>query len=178
MNRHLEVGCLILSAFVVSWYSSAAASESTCAEGEQITRKAMTLMAATARDESTKLRGLVRNGWQTPYDDLTIIRSFQLDGCRMQANVAQVTVTFDVVGRLVAAGHGSRVSFERVPHKERRVFKASSVDGTTKVEDIGALEPHVNADYAITILNEIAHGEPQFEPKTRALIEEIQAAVR
>jgi len=178
MNVRLKAGCLILCALVLQRCKSAGASALACADAEQVTRETMTIMAATARDDSTKLRGLVRNGWQTPYKDLTIIRTLQLDGCRMQGDTAQVTVTFDVVGRLVAAGHGARVSFERAPQKERREFKASSIDGTTKLEDITALEPHVNADYAIAILNEIAHGEPQFEARTRALIEEIQAAVR
>lgn len=174
MNLRLAHACALLFTLLTQACSSHGAQGSLCLDAERVTREAMALMAATARDESTKLRGLVRDGWQTPYDDLTIIRSVRVDGCRAQGESAEVVVLFDVVGRLVAAGQGDRVAFETAPRLERREVRAVAVDGVTKLDDVSWLEPHVRAEYAISILEEIANGQPRFKPKSLVLIDELR----
>ena len=136
----------------------------------------MGLMAATARDESTKLRSLVRDGWQTPYDDLTISRSFDVGECRTEGESARLVVTFDVIGRLVAAGQGDRVAFEPGTRPERRELNLVNVETDVKIDDIRSLEPHVDPEYAIRILTEVANGEPALKEKCLALISEIRRA--
>jgi hypothetical protein len=78
------------------------------------------------------------------------------------------------VGRLVAAGQAEGVAFEAGSRLERRELRLVAVDGALKIDDISTLEPHVDPDYAIRILTEIANSEPQAKAKALDLIAELR----
>jgi hypothetical protein len=157
--------------------STARAAAPSCADATRVAREAFAVMADTARDESTRLQRLVRRGWDTSYDDLTISRSFAVADCRPAGDAVTVTVTFDVVGRLVAAGQEERVTFQPGARTERRELKVVAEGADVKLDDIGPIEPHVTADYAVRILTELGNGAPTMKARFDGLIGDIRRAV-
>lgn len=134
----------------------------------------MSLMKTTARDESTKLRQFVREGWQTPQESLTIIRDLEIENCEATGEDATVAVRFDVLGRLVAPGRIDRVAFEPISNSKRRNFRLIDVDGVLKLDDISSLESHVEAGYAIRILMELVESEPTGSERAREVMTELR----
>lgn len=145
-----------------------------CTEAQRVTREAMSLMADTARDESTQLRKWVRDGWDAPFDDLTLIRSVEIGKCVVSGQAAEVDVEFAVLGRLRAAGDEAQVRFEPGVSQERRVVRVVNLEGAWKITDIGDLEPHVRPQYAIGVLSEMANGDAASGVRSQAIISELR----
>jgi hypothetical protein len=146
-----------------------------CTEAKRVAREAMVLMADTARDESTKLRHWVRDGWDSPFDDLTIIRSVQIGSCAASGDAAEVEVEFAVLGRLLAAGQEHQVRFEPGTAQERRLLRVVAAgQGAWKLDDITHLEPHVTPHYAIRVLSEMANGDRLVAARIQTVIGQLR----
>lgn len=174
MNQWRQYAKLIIVCILLATCEIACAATSDCIKAKRISNEAISLMAHTARDESTKLRKLVQDGWQTPYDDLTIIKSFKITECQNSGEHIKIVVIFDVLGRLINAGNPDLVMFKVAPHQERHELHMVNIGGVLKIGDIQSLEPHVMPEYAIQILTEIANNEPSFKTKILSIINELQ----
>ena len=168
------IATVVFLGLLVQACGTAPAAAPNCVEARRVAGEAVALMMATARDESTKLQQLVREGWQSPHEDLTIIRGVEVGECQAEGQYATVVVLFDVLGRLVAAGRSDSVAFEASPSAERRELRLVDVGGVVKVDDISTLEPQVEPEYAIRILTELANSDPSAREKCLALIAELR----
>jgi hypothetical protein len=132
-------------------------------------------MVTTARDESTRLRTLVRDGWQVPDQHLTVVQAYKIGECHVgDASSTRVTVNFEVLGRLVHAGSAGRVAFQAGARRADRELDIVSIDGVAKVEDLRSLESHVEPAYAIRMLTELAQSEPAAKAKCDAIIARLR----
>ena len=67
---------------------------------------------------------------------------------------------------LTAVEHGGH----RRRASERRNMRLVEVDGALKIDDISSLESHVDPDYAICVLTELATSEPSARDRALTLI--------
>jgi len=174
---------LLLLFFACLAIGSRAASAETppsvdCPHARQVVTQALNLMQHSARDESTQLRVYVRDGWQTPFANLTIIRSFDVNECQTSGVSARVSVDFDVAGRLVGVTGNEALNFIPDSQLEKIELEVVDVDGVARIADLSHLEPHVGARYANQILTEVANAQPSIGTRIAHLSEAISSATQ
>lgn len=169
--------CVILAACALTACGSAPAERGVpCDAAVGVATKVVDLMANSARDEQARLRALVRTGHDKVFDTLTVIKSYKVSTCapRKGSTTAQVTIVFEVLGRVARAQDKINLDFVPEAKVETVVLEAeSSTDGRVLIGDISTLEPHVTKQYATNVFRELENSEPARASEYRRIIAQL-----